>query len=373
MPMSDDAPPPEPASPASAPAPARPHALVRFGFGVVLAGLALFLAVELAGGMADALDALGDVDVRWLLAGLAAETVSYVLLSWQLRRLAGPDADLTRGAAFRLGLVVFGLGLITPASPAEGMVLASAELSRRGLTRRRAALTLVFSEWYANATLWVLASSSVLTAAMLDDVPADERGPLVAVAVAMLATLALIAALARRQAVVEWFAVRIGSLRPRRQRRPVEERRAVGARWYADAATVTTTRRDRVFVVVLALAAWGCDALCLFFALVAAGTVVRPDVLLLAYTTAVIAASVPLVPAGFGVVEAALPALLASYGVHHATALAGALAYRGLGTVLPALAGAIVVPGLRVVRRRRGRTRTDATLTATDAVVSEAP
>jgi uncharacterized protein (TIRG00374 family) len=332
--------------------PARRHVLVRYGFGVVVAGIALFVAVELAGGMADAWDALRDVDVRWLLAGLVAEAVSYALLSWQLHRLAGPDADLTPGASLRLGLVVFGLGLVTPASPAEGMVLGSAELSRRGLTRRRAALTLVYSEWYANASLWVLASSSVLAAALLDDVPNEDRGPLVAIALLMVVTLALVVALARRQAVVEWFAVRLGAFRPRSRRRSTEERRAVGARWYADAATVTATRRDRLIIVAIALTAWGCDALCLFFSLAAAGTIVRPDVLLLAYTAAVLAASVPLVPAGLGVVEAALPALLAAYGVHHATALAGALAYRGLGTALPALAGALMVPGLRVVRRR---------------------
>lgn len=338
----------------------RRRTLVRFAVGLVLAGLALFVAIQLAGGVSDARDALEDVDGRWLLAGVAAEAASYVLLSWQLRRLAGPTADLTRGAALRLGLVVFGLGLITPASPAEGMVLASAELARRRLTRRRAALTLVLSEWYANGTLWVITGCAILVAAAAGDVPSDERGALVGIAVALLVALAIAGGLARREAVVQWSAVRLGALAPRDRRLSVDGRRALGARWYADARTVTPTRRDVAFVVVLALGAWACDACCLFFCLVAAGVTVRPDVALLAYTVAVLATGVPLLPAGLGIVETALPAVLSSYGVHHATALAGALAYRGLGTFLPALVGAAMLPTLRVVRhhaRRAGARR----------------
>ena len=333
----------------------RRRTLFRFVIGLVLAGLALFVAIQLAGGLSDASDALADVDGRWLLAGIGAEAASYVLLSWQLHRLAGRDADLAPNAALRLGLVVFGLGLITPASPAEGMVLASAELTRRGLTRRRAGLTLIFSEWYANGTLWLITGCAILVASTVGDVPGDERGTLLGVAAFMLFVLALVIALARRETVVQWVSVRLGVLAPHDRRVPVEERRARGSRWYTDARTITPTRTDVVVVVAIALAAWACDGLCLFFCLVAAGAVVRPDVLLLAYTVAVLATGVPLLPAGLGVVETALPAVLSSYDVHHATALAGALAYRGLGTFLPALAGALVLPTLRVIRRRRKR------------------
>jgi uncharacterized membrane protein YbhN (UPF0104 family) len=47
-----------------------------------------------------------------------------------------------------------------------------------------------------------------------------------------------------------------------------------------------------------------------------------------------------------------MPAVLRGFAVPHSTALAGALTYRALGTFLPALAGALVLPSLRVVKQR---------------------
>ncbi len=337
--------------------PGRRRLLTRFAIGVVLAGIALAVAVELAGGMEDAVDALRAVDARWLVPAAAAEGVSYALLSWQLRRLAGERVDLSRAAALRLGLVVYGFGLVTPASPAEGTALGSAELSRRGLSSRRALLTLVYSQWYANGTLWVIAAVAVLVAARFGDLPGAERAPLVAAAVTLLVALVVAGTLARRRGVAEWVAVLLGAFASRGRRKSVEERRAIGSQWHADATRVAGTRHDRMVVVTLALLAWAFDALCMFFAFVAAGVVLRPDVLLLTYTVAVIATGVPLLPAGIGVVETALPALLGAYGIDHATALAGALAYRGLGTFLPALVGAAMLPALRVVHRRTSRHR----------------
>ncbi|MBV8950470.1 MAG: flippase-like domain-containing protein [Actinobacteria bacterium] len=341
---------------AEAATPARPHRRntrfwVHLSIGVVLAAIGLVVTVNLAGGIGDAVEALRDLDARWLLVAVGCETVSYVLLSWQLRYLAGHQADLSPEAAMRLGLVVYGLGLITPASPAEGMVLASAELRRRGLNRRRAVLALGFSEWFSTGALYLLAAVNVLFAAALGDIPRAERAPLIVVAAVIIATLAALAALLRRRSVVERGAVLIGALRPARSRKSVDERRAIGARWYAEARSLIGNRRHQTVAVSLALAAWIADALCLFFALRAAGASVDADVLLLAYTAGVIAAEVPLLPAGLGLVETAMPAVLRSFGVPYSTALAGSLAYRALGTFLPALAGALVLPSLRVVRR----------------------
>jgi uncharacterized membrane protein YbhN (UPF0104 family) len=69
---------------------------------------------------------------------------------------------------------------------------------------------------------------------------------------------------------------------------------------------------------------------------------------LFAYAVAIITALVPLVPAGIGVVETVVPALLHHAGVPLATALAGVLAYRSLGTLLPALGGTASLVRLRM-------------------------
>ncbi len=340
---------------AEAATPARPASRTRFwihlAIGLVLAAVGLSVAVSLAGGFEDAFDALRDVDPAWLGAALACEAVSYVLLSTQLRVLAGRQADLSVAASMRLGLVVYGLGIITPASPAEGMVLASAELNRRGLSRRRAVLALGFSEWFSTGALYLLAATNVLIAAALGDIPRDERTPFMLVAAIVIAVLVGLALVMRRQAVIEAAAIVICGVRPARWRKSVEERRAIGARWYADAHGLIRNRRLQAIAISLALAAWIADALCLFCALEAARVSVDADVLLLAYTAGVIAAEVPLLPGGLGLVEAAMPAVLRGFGIPYGAALAGALAYRALGTFLPALVGALMLPTLRIVRR----------------------
>ncbi len=325
---------------------------VHIALGVFLAAVGLSIATTLAGGFEDAFEALRHVDARWLVPAVACEALSYVLLSWQLRYLAGRRADLPPDAALRIGLVVYGLGIITPASPAEGMVLAAAELRHRGLTSRRAAIALGLSEWFSTGALYLLAAVNVIIAVLVGDIPSAERVPMLVVAAAVIVVLPTTALLLRRQSVVERAAVILGALRPRRQRSSVEERRATGARWHAEARIVLGNRRDHAILLTLALAAWIADALCLFFALVAAGVVPDADVLLLAYTAGVIASEVPLLPAGLGLVETAMPAVLRGFAIPYSTALAGALAYRALGTFLPALVGALVLPSLRVVRRR---------------------
>lgn len=82
----------------------------------------------------------------------------------------------------------------------------------------------------------------------------------------------------------------------------------------------------------------------------AEGVVVDPDVALLASAAAVLASSIPLLPAGLGLVEAAVPAVLAWYGAPLDLALAGAVVARVVGTVLPAIAGALALWALQLAQ-----------------------
>jgi hypothetical protein len=72
------------------------------------------------------------------------------------------------------------------------------------------------------------------------------------------------------------------------------------------------------------------------------------DVLLLAYTVGIIASMVPLLPAGVGIVETVTPLILHAYGVPLPAALAAVLSFRLFASVLPAVAGALALVGLRV-------------------------
>jgi hypothetical protein len=81
----------------------------RYALGLVLGAGALWLVVSAAGGRGDAITALRRTTPAWLAPAIAFEAAAYVLAGVRLRRLAGPDADLSPVAATELGLVVNGL------------------------------------------------------------------------------------------------------------------------------------------------------------------------------------------------------------------------------------------------------------------------
>jgi uncharacterized protein (TIRG00374 family) len=124
--------------------------------------------------------------------------------------------------------------------------------------------------------------------------------------------------------------------------------------WSTELRAAVGSRRDRLFLIALALGASLAEAACFVFALRAAGVDANPGLLLLAYALGMLGMFVPLMPAGLGVVETAVPALLHHAGVPIAVALAGVLAYRALATLMPAFVGAGALGHLRL-RRLRAR------------------
>jgi uncharacterized membrane protein YbhN (UPF0104 family) len=56
---------------------------------------------------------------------------------------------------------------------------------------------------------------------------------------------------------------------------------------------------------------------------------------------------IPLLPGGLGLVEAAIPATLHRFDAPLDDALAATLVYRAVGTLLPAVAGALAIALLR--------------------------
>lgn len=195
---------------------------------------------------------------------------------------------------------------------------------------------------------------AVVAAAELQSRLHTRRYPfLIAVALAVLAVLAASAWLARRRQTLEMVALVAGGLQFWKPARPAQERRAQGAGWHREINEVLGTRRSQAACGLLGTGACLADATCFRFALIAVGVHVAPGVFLFAYGVGTIAALVPLVPAGLGVVETVVPALLSHAGVRLATGLAGVLAYRILGTPLPAIAGIGALVRLRLSRAKR--------------------
>jgi hypothetical protein len=316
--------------------------------GLAIAGGAAFVAVTAAGHLAGSLHFLDTVDARWIAAAGACELAVYVILSLHLRFLAGPHANARRLAPFRLSLILFGLGRVLPAAPAEGMMMAGAVLNRRRLAKRRAAIVLGLSQWFNTAALYAVGAVDVLVVLGLTRLPLPDRGALLAGAIVSLVLLGGLAFLCTRQSVAEWAALAFDRCRIGRPRPTPEESRARGAAWRAAAGHVVSGPGGVAFLMATAALAWLADAACLHFSLLAVGVHVRLDVLLLAYVAGIVLSMVPLVPAGIGVVETVVPAVLSLAGVPLVAALAAVVLYRMLSTLLPAVLGALSLLGLRL-------------------------
>ncbi len=86
--------------------------------GLLVGGVAVYVVLSAAGGIADTLDVLKRMDPWWLMAAGAAEIISYVPLGAHVRRLTGGALGLTRSTG--ISLVWFGLGNLLPGAPAPG-------------------------------------------------------------------------------------------------------------------------------------------------------------------------------------------------------------------------------------------------------------
>jgi uncharacterized membrane protein YbhN (UPF0104 family) len=307
---------------------------------VLIGAGAISVVVSLSGDSHEMMTALAHVRPSLIVAALASEVVSFAFLGAHLALLGGPSANVRRLAPFRLAWVLFGLGSILPAAPAEGLVMAGSALRHRRLARRRRLVVLGISQFFATTSLYALAAvMALIVVAIAHDGPFPHSWTLVVGGGATLAILGLIALLASRQGFAELAAVVGGRVRHPRSCPPADERRARGRAWHEAVMHVLDNPLKAAAVGLSALVAWVFDGLCLLLALRAVGVHVGLDILLLAYAAGAAASLIPFLPAGLGVVETLTPALLHLYGVPWEGALAGLLVYRVLGTLLPALIG----------------------------------
>ena len=329
---------------------------LRFGLGIVVATGAVWLVVSAAGGVGDAMAALRKTNPAWIAPAIGFQTLAYLLAAWRFRRLAGPEADLSVVESTEITLVAHGLGLLTPAAPAEGIAFQYRELTHRGLSRRRSGLTIGFEQWFSTRVFYLVHALNLLVIVATREFPSEARWPVLAAA-AVLGLLALSAIAAARPRAAERIAITVGALRFWRPRPSAADRRASGARLHADAMAVVGPPRQRARIAAISAGSLLADALCLWMLFFAVGIHDGFELALLSAGTAAAASSIPLLPGGLGAVEAAVPALLAWYGAPIATALSAVLLYRAIGTFLPAAAGALSIPALRASARSRRSAR----------------
>lgn len=327
----------------------RTRKVLRVAAPLLIAAAAVTVLATSAGDVDAMTRALRTVDPRLLAIALAAEFCSFLALGLHLRALGGPHANVRRLAPFRIATVVFGLGSIMPAAPAEGLVMAGSALKHRRLARRRTVLVLGVSQFFGTTGLYLLAALDALVVVLAaHDAPIAARGWLVVGGVGTLIVLSTLAIVLTRRRFAELAGIVAGRIRHPRHPAPAEERRERGVAWHEATMHVLTEQHRAPWLTLTILLGWVLDGTCLFFALRAVGVHVGLDVLLLAYSVSAAACLIPFLPAGLGVVETLVPGLLHLYHVPFESALAGLLVYRAIGTFLPAIVGAASLASLRL-------------------------
>ncbi len=113
------------------------------------------------------------------------------------------------------------------------------------------------------------------------------------------------------------------------RRRPSDSGHARLVHFVRQLRSVRVRPADLSIAVVLAVANWLLDALCLWMCCIAVGAGgIHPAQLVIAYCAGMAAASVPIVPGGLGVVDGALVLGLVAGGLTSGSALAGVVLYR---------------------------------------------
>lgn len=326
--------------------PIRPGPWIRYAFGLVVAGLLVYAVVVASGGMEQAIDQVGHASLGLLPLALVLESCSFALIGVMLRMLRGPHRTLRWGTTVRVALVLWGLGGLLPASPAEGIAMAAAELRRRGVSRRESIMMFAVAGWFQ---LWALAMTAAAAAAVVSIVGhttgGDADSLAISAVVLVAVTLAAIA-IARRPAIGGYLWAATWWL-PRHRGLTRAELRAAGVDAHGRLSRLLGDTGHRLRLGLTAVAIWVTDAACLWTALRAVHVHVHFSTVLLAYVIGILASWVPLLPGGIGAVEAAVPAVLHHFGVPLAVGLAGTLLWRGFSLFLPALGGVLAYLSLR--------------------------
>ena len=294
----------------------------------VVAVVVLILGTELALGwpsLAEAIQQLRTPAWNWVAGAVIAEIASmgtYARMQQALLRGAGTSVPVRRHVA--LAYAAHSLSATLPGGPVFSTAFNFKTLRRYGASSAVAS--------------WCIALSGVLSAGALVVIGAvfgiltrstgSWRTLLLYMGGALLVAIG-VRFLARHP---QWL------IRPSRwllsvvnrvRRRPADAGHARLVSFVSQLRSVRVRPVHFSYAVVLAVANWLLDALCLWMCCIAVGSDgIRPAQLVIAYCAGMAAASVPIVPGGLGVVDGALVLGLVAGGLTSSSALAAVVLYR---------------------------------------------
>ena len=294
----------------------------------VVAVVLLILGIELVIGwssLAEAVHQLRTPAWNWVAGAVVAEIASmgtYARMKRALLRGAGTTVPVRRHVA--LAYAAHSLSATLPGGPVFSTAFNFRTLRRYGASPAVAS--------------WCIALSGVLSAGALVVIGAvfgiltRSTGSWHTLLVYMAGAL-LVAFLVRSLAQhPEWLinpARKMLSGVNKLRRRPADTGHARLVSFVDQLRSVRVRPADFGFAVVLAVANWLLDALCLWMCCIAVGAEgIEPAQLVIAYCAGMAAASVPIVPGGLGIVDAALVLGLVAGGLTSSSAVASVVLYR---------------------------------------------
>jgi uncharacterized protein (TIRG00374 family) len=330
--------------------------VVRYAVGVLLGCVVLVLLVGKRGELAAARHQLASVSGGWVVAAIAAETVSLLAFAWLQHRvlhLSGTTMPLP--GLFLLTLANDAIANSVPGEPAVSSAYRYRYYRRRGATSASAGWT-IFTILIAQAVGMSLLLLLGVLVALAGSTSTLGAGVTV---IGLVIVLGAGAILIRRDLVLRLAsaAVRGVDRLTRRSARPSGPQRTLAARIEG---TLTRMReiplgpRSTVTVVAIATAVWWCDFLCLVCSFRAVHSPIPWHGVMLAYGVAQVVGSFPIVPGGLGLVEGSLAVVLVAYGAGRVPAVSAALAFRIVNFWLAIVVGWLSA-GLIAHNLRRGR------------------
>jgi hypothetical protein len=323
--------------------------LRRVAMVLVAAVVVEYLVLPQLAGTRNALSLLGEVDVRWLVAGVALEVGAIVAYAQLTRSLLPQPTPLSLNTASRITLSTLAVSHIVPGGAVAGTSLGYRLLGKEGVTGHDAGFALATqglgSAIVLNALLW---------AGLVVTIPLRGFNPLYATAAILGALLlaafgAVILLLTRGEERAARLVARLAG------RLPFLDGERLTVLLHNVSARVETLLEDRPLLLRAAGWAalnWLLDAASLWVFLAAFGYRIGPDGLLVSFGLAYVLAAIPVTPGGLGVVEAVLSTMLVAFGAPSGIALLGVVSYRLVNFWLPIPLGGIAYLSLRVERLR---------------------
>ena len=317
------------ATPHDTAGPATEPAVAWWRRGPVVAGVvAVIIGVELVFGWSALTGALADLRTPkwdWVAAAVAAELASmgtYARMQRTLLRGAGTKVKIRRHVA--VAYAAHSLSATLPGGPVFSTTFSFQQMRRFGASPAVASWCIALSGVLSTAALVIIGSVGGILARS-----SGSWHGLVAYGLAAVLLAVCVRVVAQHPQWLDRPAGHLLGWINRLRRRPADhgQERLLG--FVEQLRSVRVRPANVVAAVLLAVANWLFDALCLWMCCVAVGADgINATKLVIAYCAGMAAASVPIVPGGLGVVDGALILGLAAGGLSTSSAVAAVVLYR---------------------------------------------